>query len=128
MVSETDVRNAVAAAAAKERSTWLAGTTLQKEDEPTRFGDLVRYWLAGSKGDIRPDRLVAAQQAATTSGIPYGKLVDTTLAAAVARFKEASGKADTAILDVYAKWDAIDTAAAALTTATVRPQDRRRRM
>ena len=118
VVSESDVRDAIAAAAVNERSTWLAGTTLQKEDQPARFGDLVRYWLAGSKGDIRPDRLVAAQQAATASGIPYGKLVDATLAAAVARFKVESGKADTAILDVYTKWDAIDTAAATLTTAT----------
>ena len=88
--------------------------SLQKEHEPARFGDLVRYWLAGSSGSIRPDRLVAAQQAATASGIPYGTLVHATLAGAVAKFKAASAKADTAIDDVYKKWDAIDTAAAAV--------------
>ena len=91
------MRVAVVAAAVSERSTWLAGTALQKEDEPARFGDLVRYWLAGSSGGIRPDRLVAAQQAATASGMPYGTLVHATLATAVAKFKSASAKADTAI-------------------------------
>jgi len=117
VVSEAKVRDAVVAAAVHERSTWLAGTTLQKEDEPARFGDLVRYWLAGSSGGIRPDRLVAAQQAATASSVPYGTLVHATLITAVATFKTASAKADTAIADVYAKWDAIDTAAVVVKAA-----------
>ena len=126
VVSEADVRDAVVAAAVNERSTWLAGTTLQKEDEPARFGDLVRYWLAGSSGGIRPDRLVAAQQAATASSMPYGTLVHTALAAAVARFKTASAQGRYRDPDVYTKWDAIDTAAAAVTTATERSRPPKR--
>jgi hypothetical protein len=116
-VSEASVRAAVVAAAVRERSTWRAGTALQKEDEPARFGDLVRYWLAGSSGGIRPDRLVAAQQAATASSVPYGTLVHTALRTAVAKFKTASAKADTAIADVYTKWDAIDAAAVVVNAA-----------
>ena len=111
VASETDVRDAVAAAAASECSKWLAGTILQREDDPSRFGHLVRYWLAGSSGSIRPDRLAAAQQAAIASGIPYDKLLDPALVAAVAKFKAASATADTAIADVYTKWDGIDRAA-----------------
>ncbi len=116
-VFEANVRAAVVAAAVRERSTWRAGTALQKEDEPARFGDLVRYWLAGSSGGIRPDQLMAAQRAATASSVPYGTLVHTALSTAVAKFKTASAKADTAIADVYTKWDAIDAAAVVVNAA-----------
>ena len=142
------MRDAVAAAAASECSKWLAGTILQREDDPALFGHLVRYWLAGSSGSIRPDRLAAAQQAAIASGIPYDKLLDPALVAAVAKFKAASATADTAIAHVYTKWDGIDraavvvrataaqvqgaqaevkTAQAAVTSATARVKDARKR-
>ena len=53
----------------------LSAAAFIKEEQPPRFGDLVGYWLAGSNGELRPDRLVSAQQAANGPKVPYGTLV-----------------------------------------------------
>ena len=111
VVSEATLRDAIAAAAEAERSKWFVSGSFRKEDHPTRFGDLVSYWLAGSNGDVRPDRLVSAQKAAIDPKILYSTLVHHDLAAAVARFKVAEGKVNSALADVYRRWDAVDAAA-----------------
>ena len=119
VVSESDVRDAIAAAAVNERSTWLAGTDPSKgRSSPRGLAISSATGSPAAKGTSARTGWLLPSRPQPQSGIPYGKLVDATLAAAVARFKVESGKADTAILDVYAKWDAIDTAAATLTTAT----------
>ena len=46
-VTEADLSNSVADAARAERTIRWPGSAAEKEDAKARFGDLVRYWLAG---------------------------------------------------------------------------------
>jgi hypothetical protein len=88
VVSEADLRAAVVAATVAERTRWFAAatSTFRKEHDNTRFGDLVRYWLAGRNSEIQPGRLEAVQQAAVDPAVSYGNLTSATLNAAIRTF------------------------------------------
>ncbi|UJS22193.1 MAG: DUF2272 domain-containing protein [Candidatus Brocadia sp.] len=111
-VKEADLRAAVATAALDERKIWWmgAGSTAQKEDNDSRFGDLVRYWLAGHTGTIRPGKLEAVQKAALDPSVTYGNLGNATLNAAVLAFRRAAADVDARTADVYKKSDDVDSA------------------
>ena len=70
---------------------------------------------------------MAAQQAATASSVPYGTLVHTALPVLRSKFRDSIAKADTAIADVYTKWDAIDAAAVVVSAAVARSRLAKRR-
>ena len=119
VVTETALRAAIAAAATTERGTWRPGGTFQKEDDPARFGDLVRYWLGGTKGHevIRPDTLLAAQQAALDPSVKYGVLPTSTLSTAVSAFVAADQAVDTTAAALLGRWDDVDAAQVAFDAA-----------
>jgi hypothetical protein len=119
VVSEADLRAAIAAAAVNERASWFpgAGGPFQKEDADARFGDLVRYWLAGRNSDVRPGRLEAAQAAAIDPGVTYGNLLDATLGSAIQTFKAAEALVNARAADVYMRSGELDTARSELDAA-----------
>jgi hypothetical protein len=111
-VTEADLRADVVTAALAERKIWWGstGNTAQKEDANARFGDLVRYWLAGRTGTIRPGKLEAVQQAALDPSVTYSNLGDATLNAAIQKFSIAEAQVNARIADVYNKSDVVDSA------------------
>jgi subtilisin family serine protease len=111
-VKEADLRSAVVIAALNERKIWRVGNTSQKEDNDARFGDLVRYWLAGRTGTIHPGKLKAVQQAALDPDVTYGNLGNATLNSAIQKFKVAEATVNAARADVYSKSNAVDSAIA----------------
>jgi hypothetical protein len=119
VVTETALRAAIAAAATTERGTWRPGGTFQRENDPARFGDLVRYWLGGTKGHevIRPDTLLAAQQAALDPSVKYSVLLTSTLSTAVSTFVAADQAVDTAAAALLSRWDDVDVAQLAFDAA-----------
>src|SRR5262249_79192 len=118
-VIEVDLRAAVATAAVDERKIWWVGTgnTAQKEDNDARFGDLVRYWLAGHTGTIRPGKLEVVQIAAIDPSIKYSNLSNATLNTAVQAFRKAAAEVDAKAADVYKKSDDVDTTTKSLKVA-----------
>jgi hypothetical protein len=136
-VTEATLRASIAAAALAERTIWWvsASTTPQKESDDTRFGDLVRYWLAGQTGLIPPGAIDAALKAALDPSVKYANLADATLNAAIREFAKAEKKVTDATSDLYQKWDDVDSATAnlkaaqgtaAVSAARVRVTDARR--
>ena len=119
LVTEADLRSAVANAASRERQKWLDSTsqTLQNEANDKRFGDLVRYWLAGLGGKVHPGKLEAVQQAALNPSITYGNLGNATLNAAVQKFGDAEKKVNDWIEKVYERSAVEDSARANFRTA-----------
>ena len=73
VVSEADLRKAVADALTAERTLWEEQGVLQKEDNNNNayFAYLVGYWLAGMDSGIRSDWLQALKAAA--GKVTYGK-------------------------------------------------------
>ena len=119
LVDEATLRAAVAQAAVAERLLWFDKTkaVYTTEDDDARFGDLVRYWLAGLNGDIQPDDLRKLQQAATGGAFTYTNLANPTLNKAIQAFKVAEAAVNTMAADVYLASGVVDAARAVLDTA-----------
>ena len=114
VVSEDDLRKAVVTAAVDEHKRWFPITGAEKEDNDTRFPDLVNYWLAGLDSSIRPDFLQALQ--AVTGLVSYGNLSNASLNTAIQRFNTADARLDAATNDVYTRSAAVDALPTDLTT------------
>jgi hypothetical protein len=116
---EAALRAAVVAAATAERRKWFdaRGKAFHKEQTDARFADLVRYWLAGRTGTIRPGKLEAVQQASLDPRIAYTNLTDAALNAAIQTFRGAEATVSAKNADVYEKSRAADAAAATLRAA-----------
>jgi hypothetical protein len=121
-VTESDLRKAVVDAARQEHTIWFPGGNAQKEDDDARFGDLVRYWLAGADSLIHPGNLELLQKASKDPAI-YGNLSDASLNTAIKDFATAEGSVNTTALEVYAKSDAADVAKAAIKPARKKASD-----
>ncbi|MFZ5893590.1 MAG: DUF2272 domain-containing protein [Myxococcota bacterium] len=109
--TEAALRSAVVSAADAERTRWFDSTskTLQKETAAARFGDLVRYALAGTNSNIFPQRLLDVQAGAIDPKVNYARLSNATLRRAVADFAAAEAKVISKTNDVYAKSRTFDT-------------------
>jgi hypothetical protein len=114
VASIADVRRAIANAAKMERAKWFVGGAFEKEGHDSRFGDLVRYWLAGLTGKIHPGKLELLQAAALDPSIVYDNLTNTTLKAAITRFAAAESLVNTKVKAVYTAADNVDLADAAV--------------
>lgn len=112
VVSEEDLRKAIADAFVAERKLWEAKGVLQKEDNDARFPDLVWYWLAGLDSSIRPDWLQALK--AATVKTTYGNLTNTQLKGDIVIFNAADASFEGAIDTRYDKSGEVDEARAAL--------------
>ncbi|MGH9890602.1 MAG: DUF2272 domain-containing protein, partial [bacterium] len=126
-VLDADLRAAVVKAAVDERTLWFdsGSKTFQNEITDARFGDLVRYWLAGHTGTIRPGKLEAVQKAAIDSSVKskYGNLTNATLNAAIQKFSAAEAKVNARSADVYKKSDDVDSATAKVKEANTQVRD-----
>lgn len=122
-VIEADLRAAVATVARDERNIWWVGNTAQKEDNNVRFGDLVRYWLAGHTGTIRPGKLESVQKAALDPSVTYSNRGNATLEKDVQKFRKAAGEVDNRAADVYKKSDGVDSADAKVKDAGKKAKD-----
>ena len=110
-VNEATLRNAIAAVAKSERTAWLSKGSLQKEDVPSLFPQLVRHWLAGKDSTLPPDTLQLLQTAAlTASASTYSNVLDATLNKAMEDFNDADARFETAVEDRYKKFDDVDAA------------------
>ena len=121
-VTETDLRKAVTAAATAERAIWWPGSSIQKEEKKERFGDLVRYWLAGRTATVRPGKLEAVQKAAQDPIIAYTNFSNATLNTAIQNKSAAEAQVDAATSAVYRKWDDVDAATAKVAPAVAKVQ------
>ncbi len=110
IVEEKGLGSAIANAALSERRRWFdsRGKTLQREDNDSRFIDLVRYWLAvpvelrkGVRVQIQPGIFEALQKAALDPGITYGNLSDDDLNTAMKDFAVAEKKVNDIVEEVY---------------------------
>jgi subtilisin family serine protease len=120
-VAGADLRQAVADAALNERKIWWTGNTAQKEDDDARFGDLVRYSLAGQSSKIPPDKLEVVQQAAGAGDRSiFSNLSNATLGAAVQAYRAESKKFDDKTADVYRKSDLVDLSKMMVSAAETR--------
>lgn len=99
-------------AAVGERARWFPAPSgpFELESTDARFGDLLRYWLAGKNGDIRPGKLEALQTAAIAATLVYGNLQNATLRAAINVFAAREQAVNTAVTAVYTRADAVDSA------------------
>lgn len=113
VVSEMDLRKAVADAVTAELALWRTGGVLREEDNDARFADLVGYWLAGMDSSIRSDWLQSLKTAAGKT--TYGNLTDTQLNADIQAFNAADTVFETANDTVYTRSGEVDQAKAALT-------------
>ena len=114
-VTEADLRKAVVEAALNERKIWWAGNTAEKEDQDARFGDLVRYALAGQSSKIPPGKLEPLQQAAAAGGgSVFSNLGN------VQGYRAESAKFDAKTADVYSKSDLVDSLQPMVTAAETR--------
>ena len=120
------VRDGIVAQAIAEGNLWVHNGKLQKETDSGRIADLVRYWLAGRSGhgDIRPDTLVAAQNAA--KGLSYTELLAGFATSAVAAHVRVDKDADDAAEALLARWDDLDDRRRKLAAAEKKEKEARR--
>jgi hypothetical protein len=119
-VTAADLRAGIVSAALAERAIWWVSTssTVQKEDNGKRFGDLVRYWLAGQTGTIPPNTLGAALTAALDPLTTYDNLGSVALEAVRKKFGLAEARVNALTRAVYGKSLDLQVATALLKRAT----------